>query len=72
MQPGVVRQIQAVDGIWMVTVVLCIPRYRGGENVGRPVAQPTIDLVEPNCRAALGGEEELGEDEIAGGGGWHG
>ena len=66
------RQVQAVDGVWVVAVVFCSPRDRGGEDVGGLVAQAPIDLVEPDCRAALGGQEQLGEDEVAWGGVWHG
>ena len=65
------RHVQSVDGVRVVAVVFCVPRDRGSENVGRAIAQPAIDLVKPDCRAALGGQEELGEDEIARGGGWH-
>ena len=58
-------QWNAVNHIRMRCIVLGTARHVGGQDVRLLVADTPVNLVEPNSRATLGGQEKLGQYEKA-------
>jgi hypothetical protein len=62
-QPPTPNEPHPMYAIGMVQIVLLGARDVGGDHVNLLAAEPAIHFVKPYCSAALGRQEQLGQDE---------